>query len=111
MCATETRAYIHYGSEQGSESDTAKDTALASSGNQQGVWLWSLGISTLWLWSLGSSSFFKQLKISFLDFDFKAKVFDLPQALAGLFFRGRCLSHLADTFGTSDKLIVMTFSV
>ena len=82
-----------------------------ASGNQQGVWLWSLGISTLWLWSLGSSSFFKQLKIAFLDFDFKAKVFDLPQALAGLFFRGRCLSHLADTFGTSDKLIVMTFSV
>ena len=63
----------------------------STSGNQQGVWLWSLVISTLWLWNLGSSSFFKQLKIAFLDFDFKAKVFDLPQALVGLFFKGQCL--------------------
>ena len=56
-------------------------------------------ISTLWLWDLGSLSFFKQLIFAFLDFDFKVKVFDLPQALLGLFFGGQCLSHFADTFG------------
>ena len=57
---------------------------IRTSGKQQGVWLWSLVVSTLWLWGLGALPFFKQLIFTFSVFDIEAKVFDHLHVLLGL---------------------------